>query len=181
MKIVAAVLIAVAAGTVAACGTTTVTASPTTVPAGQPGASPPTVISPQQAQQAQAQQDQDRVLSSPGWQPVRASAETPNGDGTLAEDWVGVQCSSQPPDTPPNAAIGGNLTITVWNPDPQDDSLIFNQVDFPGGGYSPINPQDINDDTVVAAGVTDVFHTSYTSLVGRWAAGCYISTAGLGG
>ena len=182
MKIVAAVLIAVAAGSSAACGTTTVTASPAAVPAGQPGASPPpTVISPQQAQQTQAQQDKDRILSSPGWQPVPASAETPNGDGTLAEDWVGVQCSSQPPDTPPNAAIGGNLTITVWNPDPQDDSMIFNQVDFPGGGYSPINPQDINDDTVVAAGVTDVFHTSYTSLVGRWAAGCYISTAGLSG
>jgi hypothetical protein len=44
MKIIAAALIAVAAGTVAACGTATtvtVTASPTTMPDGQPGASEP--------------------------------------------------------------------------------------------------------------------------------------------
>jgi hypothetical protein len=44
MKIIAVVLIAVVAGTVAACGTAstvTVAASPAVVPAGQPGASPP--------------------------------------------------------------------------------------------------------------------------------------------
>ena len=95
------------------------------------------------------------------------------------DDWVGVRCSSQAPDTPPNAAIGGNLTLTIWNPGPDDQSMILDEVDFPGGGRSPVSWQDINSNTVVAAGVVDVFHTSYTSLVGSWALGCYISTAGL--
>jgi hypothetical protein len=130
------------------------------------------VLSPQQAQEAQAQQDKDRILSSPGWEPVPAlDDQLPVGD-----DWVGVKCSSQPPDTPPNAAIGGNLTLTIWNPGPVDQSMIINEVEFPGGGQSPINPEDINSNTVVTAGVVDVFYTSYTSLVGSWAPGCYIST-----
>ena len=72
-----------------------------------------------------------------------------------------------------------NLTLTIWNPGPDDQYVLFNQVDFPGGAYSPLNPQDININTVIAAGTADTFHTSYTSLVGRWEPGCYISTAGL--
>jgi hypothetical protein len=92
---------------------------------------------------------------------------------------MGVKCSSQPPDTPPNAAVGGNLTLTVWNPGPDDQKVLFDQVDFPGGAYSPLNSQDISIDTTIAAGVVDVFHTSYVSLVGKWSPGCYISTAGM--
>ena len=136
------------------------------------------MLSPDQAQAAQAQQDKDRILSSPGWQPV------PGWDNKLGgiedvQDWMGVKCSSQAPDTPPDAAIGGNLTLTIWNPGPEDQVVILREIDFPGGGQSPVNWQDINSNTVVAAGVVDVFRTSYTSLVGSWAPGCYVSTAGL--
>ena len=103
----------------------------------------------QQAQDAQARQDKERILASPGWQPVPTVDVTPGngvtypgglGDG---HDWMGVKCSSQPPDTPPNAAVGGNITITVWNPGPDDERVLFDQVDFPGGGYSPLS-NDIN-------------------------------------
>jgi hypothetical protein len=135
-------------------------------------------LSPRQAQAAQAQQDKDRILSNPGWQPV-PSRDVRIAYGTDGADWLGVKCSSQAPDTPANAAVGGNLTLTIWNPGPDDQYVLFNQVDFPGGAYSPLNPPDININTVIAAGVADTFHNSYTSLVGRWELGCYISTAGL--
>lgn len=145
----------------------------------------------QQAQDAQADQDKARILNEGGWQPVPTRDVTPGngvtypgglGDG---HDWMGVKCSSQPPDTPPDAAVGGNITITVWNPGPDDEQVLFDQVDFPGGGYSPLS-NDINgladqgpNAIVIAAGTADVFHASYDSLVGSWAPGCYISTAGL--
>ena len=134
---------------------------------------PPSVLSPYQAQAAQAQQDKDRILSSPGWQPVAALAIQPTG-GMPGDDWVGVKCSSQAPDTPPNAAVGGNLTLTIWNPGPDDQYMTLDEVDFPGGGQLPVNPEDISSSTVVASGVVDVFHTSYTSLVGSWAPGCFV-------
>ena len=161
----------------AGCSSSLIPASVPSAPVASPTS--PTVLSPQQAQAAQAQQDKDRILSSPGWQPVPAWDDNKLGGIADVQDWVGVKCSSQPPDTPPNAAVGGNLTLTIWNPGPDDQATILDEVDFPGGGQSPVNPQDISINTVVAAGVVDVFHTSYTSLVGHWASGCYISTAGL--
>jgi hypothetical protein len=171
-----AFLVAVLALAGCTSGQATVTVTQTAAPAVSSVPSPSTsALSPQQAQSAQAQQDKDRVLASAGWQPV-PGVDT---DTIGPDDWLGVKCSSQAPDTPPNAAVGGNLTLTVWNPGPDDQTIVFDQVDFPGGAYSPINSQDINIDTTVAAGVVDVFHTSYISLVGNWAAGCYISTAGL--
>jgi len=176
---------AVGALTLAACSsghptpsvTVTVTRTASPNDSATPGPSgTPSVLSPQQAQAVQAQQDKDRILSSPGWQPV------PGVDAGTAgtNDLMGVKCASQSPNTPANAAVGGNLTLSVWNPGPDDQTVIFDQVDFPGGAYSPINSHDINIDTTIAAGVVDIFHTSYTSLVGSWAPGCYISTAGLG-
>jgi hypothetical protein len=136
---------------------------PATVTSAQPSSLHATMApAPSVSELTQAQVDRNRILASTSWQPISSSFST---------DWVGVKCSSQPPDTAPNAAVGGNLTLTIWNPSPDSQQVEIDAVTFSDGSYSPIT---VFNQTVPANAV-ETISTTYTSLLGNWSSGCRIA------
>jgi hypothetical protein len=128
MKIFSVVLIAVAAGSVAACGTAaTVTASPAAVPAGQPGASPPPSAACLTAGHCTVEQQQQVATSEGITNPGGLNGCLVTGDCTAAEQKgiaagtsAGDSSGQLPAPTPASSCLlganGADVEVGIGNP-----------------------------------------------------------------